>query len=79
MHHAHVEHRDGGPPRKCWLLLTEHAARGHRMGLVHPGKEGGILFIQTRDMTMKKISFPLSLLLHHERTNRQTDKQTYQH
>ena len=40
MHHTHVEHHDEGPPRKCWLLPTEHAARGHRKGLVHPGRDG---------------------------------------
>ena len=40
MRHTHVEHHDGGPPRKCWLLPVEHAAQGHRMGLVHPGRKG---------------------------------------
>ena len=40
MHHTHVEHRDGEPPHKCWLHPTEHAAQGHRMGLVHPEREG---------------------------------------
>ena len=40
MHHTHVEHRDGEPPHKCWPHPTEHAAQGHRMGLVHPEREG---------------------------------------
>ena len=40
MHRTHVEHRDGEPPHKCWPHPTEHAAQGHRMGLVHPESEG---------------------------------------